>query len=214
MTDSEQYPPPPPPPPPPGEPTRKGRRRWPWIVGVAVVLVIVAAVAISDDEDDPQRRTVADATTTTAAEPSAEPPAVEEPTTTTAPPDEGPAVIGPDEWFTWTGGVEAQVTALERYTPDYDDTPGVPEVAALVTVRNGTSSTLDLTLADARLYGGPNGVQAERDYAHFGFEGSAPAGGTVTARYGFSVPEEHMSQIVIEFAPSWEHDSAFFEGAA
>jgi hypothetical protein len=175
------------------------------------VLFIVVAVASSGD-DEPTRRTT-DAGTTdepTTASDDATPPAVEEPE---APPaDSGVAQVGPDEWFTWDDGVEAQVTKLEQASVEYAALPG-PHVAATITVRNGSGATVDLILATANLYSGPNGVQAESD-GLYGFEGSVPPGGTATAQYAWAVPAEHFGQLRVEFSPSFSHDPAFYEGSA
>jgi hypothetical protein len=74
---------------------------------------------------------------------------------------------------------------------------------ATITVKNGTAAVLDLTLADAILYGGPNGVQAEDEYSFWGFEGSIPPGGTATAKFSWSLPAEYLDELRLEFAPTW-----------
>jgi len=204
MEETHISPPPPPPPP------TTGRRRWPWIVGVVAVIIIVIAIA-SGSDDEPTKRTAVDVTdeapTTTSDD--ATPPAVEEPI---APPsDSGIAQVGSDEWFTWDDGVEAQVTTLEQINVEYAVSPG-PHVAATITVRNGSGATVDLILATAHLYSGPNGVQAEAD-GLYGFDGSVPPGGTATAQYAWAVPAEHFGQLRVEFSPSFSHGPAFYEGA-
>jgi hypothetical protein len=47
-----------------------------------------------------------------------------------------------------------------------------------------------------------------------GFTGNVPPGRSSTSKQGFGpVPDEHQDEILIEFAPTWDYSSAFFEGA-
>jgi hypothetical protein len=216
---SGAYPPPPPPPPAPDErpppAPNQWRRRWPWIVGAVVVLAIIGAAVAATNDDEPTKRTTTDeaAVTTDAPDTTRDttPPASPEPS---APPTTSSDVakVGPNEWFTWSDGIEAQVTSLREATVDYASLPG-PHVIATITVKNGTAAALDLTMATANLAGGPNGVQEESD-GLYGFEGSVPPGGNATADFAWAVPAEHMAQLRLEFAPSFEHDPAFFVGSA
>jgi hypothetical protein len=210
--------PPPPPPPPTDEPPKRKRQLWPLLVGgllLAVVIGVVAAVAGDDDEptrrtstDDEESADTTDAPSTTRGTTPPAQPEPSPPTTTSS----DVAKVGPNEWFTWTEGVEAQVTSLRVGNVEYTSLPG-PHMIATVTVKNGSGGTMDLAMATANAYGGPNGVQAESD-GLYGFEGSVPPGGNATAEYAWAMPAEHHGQIRIEFAPSFEHDPAFFEGAA
>jgi hypothetical protein len=196
------------------------------VAALFVAVVGGIAVAVSGGDDSPTKSAV-DTTEATEpdeviAPPSDSPPASPEPppaTTTTTEP-EGPAAIGPNEWFTWTDGLEAQVTSVEQYTPDYDDDP-TPDVAVTVTVKNGTGHVFDGTMMTVNLYGGPNGTQAESGYDFYGFDGSIPVGGTATAKWSFMLPAEHLSAITVEVAPGWsddtymtEYEPAFFTGSA
>ena len=127
------------------------------------------------------------------------------------------AQVGPDEWSEYTDGVQVQVTKLEQYMMGkYSDASGQPGVVVTITVKNGSDAVLDLTVADTSLTYGPNGEAAEWDYSsdHRGFTGSVPPGRSATSMQGFGpVPDEHQDEILIEFAPTWDYSSVFFEGA-
>lgn len=122
------------------------------MMGVAVVMAVIVgvAVAVSASDDEPTKRTETADTTerTTTTERDSTPPVVEEPTTSTTAAQADIAAVGPNEWFTYTDGVEVQVTKIERFTPEYDDDPR-PDVLVTVTIKNGSSGVLDLTLAQA-----------------------------------------------------------------
>lgn len=190
---------------------------------IAIVLGFVGVAIVADAFDDvddelnsiesgtPPASTERSSTTELDQATDGSPPAVDDPTTTTTEADI--AQIGPDDWFTWDDGVEAQVTSIEQFTPEYDSTPG-PDVVATVTIRNGTDATIDAMMSTANLYAGPNGAQAEEEYSFYGFEGSIPPGQTATAKWAWTVPQEHLGQLRVEFSPSYEHDPAFFEGSA
>jgi hypothetical protein len=235
LPNAPSSPPPPPTPVEPVEPERKRKRSNKavpaLIIGVFVAVVFGIALAVSvGDGDTENTPVVAEEPETTEApasdEPAAsdEPPAASEPeppsTTTTAP---QPSIVnvGTTEWYAWEDGLEAQVTSIEQFTPEYDSTP-TPDVAVTVTIKNGTGANYDATQAMTILYGGPNGVQAEDgNFTYYGFEGNIPAGGTATAKWSFTVPPEHLSQLKVELAPGYtddtymtEYEPAFFVGSA
>jgi len=222
-------------PPPPVEPVEPERKRSnkavpALIIGVFVAVVFGIAVAVSVGDGDTENTPVAaeDPETTESPasdEPAAsdEPPAASEPeppsTTTTAP---QPSIVnvGTTEWYAWEDGLEAQVTSIEQYTSEYDDTP-TPDVVVTVTVKNGTGKAYDAMGSSLNLYGGPNGVQAENSGSYYGFEGTIPPEGTATANWSFTVPSEHLGQMRVEFAPGYgddtymnEYEPAFFVGSA
>jgi hypothetical protein len=217
----------PPPPPPAPKPERKRIKALPLlIIGAFVAAVFGLAVMVSVDNDtDNSPVALADTEAADDIEAPSEPaegPATDEPeppstTTTTAPEIVN---VGPAEWYEWTDGLQAQVTSIEQFVPEYDSTPN-PDVVVTVTVKNGTGGLYDATMSTLNLYGGPNGTQAEGEYSYSGFEGSIPPGGTATARWSFTVPAEHLTDLKIEFAPGWsddnyvtEYDPAFFHGSA
>jgi hypothetical protein len=231
-----QLPATPPPPPPvepqqPVEPKRKRSKALPaLVIGVFVAVIFGIALAVSVDGGDTENTPVAaeDPETTEAPaddEPavSDEPPAISEPeppsTTTTAP---QPSIVnvGTAEWYAWEDGLEAQITSIEQFTPDYDSTPN-PDVIVTATIKNGTDANYDATSAMTTLYGGPNGVQAEDEFSYYGFEGTIPPGGTATAKWSFTVPAEHLGQLKVELSPGYtddtymtEYEPAFFVGSA
>jgi hypothetical protein len=133
-------------------------------------------------------------------------------------PEDTTAQVGPDEWFTYEDGLQVQVT---KVTPvqlvDFGtDDPGGPGVEVTVTVKNGTGSAFDLTRSSVGLYAGPNGDTMEQAYGndHWGFEGSIPPTKAATTQFDFAVPTEMQRELLIEVAPSWDHQASFFEGAA
>lgn len=222
---------PPPPPPPPAEPERKRTKALPaLVIGVLVAVILGIAVAVSAGDDDTENTPVVaedpEATEAPASDEPAvsdDPPAVSEPeppsTTTTAP---QPSIVnvGTTEWYAWEDGLEAQVTSIEQFTPDYDSTP-TPDVVVTVTIKNGTGANYDAMSAMVTLYGGPNGVQAEDEFSYYGFEGTIPPAGTATAKWSFTLPAEHLSQLKVELAPGYtddtymtEYEPAFFVGSA
>jgi hypothetical protein len=145
------------------------------------------------------------------------PPAVEE---TTPPPEEpGVAKVGPTEWFTYEDGLKVQVTKLARAKISQyasGGKPGGTAVVVTVTIRNGSGTTFDTSLVTVKVSSGPNGDEAEQVYdtGIEEFSGSIPKGRAKTARYEFAVPKAHYGQVLVEVAPSFEHNGSHFEGAA
>jgi hypothetical protein len=192
-------------------------------VAVALAGLFGLAAALSVDDNEPTARSVDEPVTTDQPATTADntPPAVAEPpapTTTTPEAPAGPIPVGSGTWYTWDNGLEAQVTSLEQFTPDYDTTP-TPDVIVTLTVKNGTGQLYDGLMATMNLYGGPNGVQAEQEYTFYGFDGSIPPGATATAKWSFTVPAEHLSDLRVEFRPGYddsftEYEPGYFQGSA
>jgi hypothetical protein len=154
-----------------------------------------------------------------ARDPADTPPAVAEPESTPEPEPEGTIMqVGPDEWFTYEDGLQVQVTKVTfvQLADFGTDDPGGPGVEVTVTVKNGTGSAFDLTRSSVGLYAGPNGDTMEQAYGnnHWGFEGSIPPTKAATTQFDFAVPTEMQRELLIEVAPSWDHQASFFEGAA
>jgi hypothetical protein len=165
----------------------------------------------------------AQATTPTPTATDTVPPAVEETTPTEEPSQEEPSIskVGTTEWFTYEDGVQVQVTKLARYTPSEYNLSDIPKgsvaVAATVTIKNGTDKTFDADLVSVNLATGPNGDQAETTYDSDrgigSFEGSIPVKRSKTVKYGYVVPKAHLSQLVLEVTPSFDHAASFFQGS-
>jgi hypothetical protein len=223
---------PPPPPVEPVEPERKRSHVLPaLVIGVIVAVIFGIALAVSVGADDTENTPVAAEDPETTEAPASDEPAVsddppaasepEPPSTTTTTPQPSIVNVGTTQWCAWEDGLEAQVTSIEQFTPEYDSTP-TPDVAVTVTIKNGTGANYDATQAMTILYGGPNGVQAEDgNFTYYGFEGNIPAGGTATAKWSFTVPPEHLSQLKVELTPGYtddtymtEYEPAFFVGSA
>jgi hypothetical protein len=151
--------------------------------------------------------------------PADTPPAVAEPESTPEPEPEGTITqVGPDEWFTYEDGLQVQVTKVASVQlADFGtDDPGGPGVEVTVTVKNGTGSAFDLNLASVGLHAGPNGDAMEQAYGnhHWGFRGRIPPTKAATTQFDFAVPTEMQGELLVEVAPSWDHQVSFFEGAA
>lgn len=145
------------------------------------------------------------------------PPAVEE----TTPPADEPSIakVGATQWFTYEDGLKVQVTKLTRkkigpYASG--GSPGGTAVVVTVTIRNGSGKAFDSSLVDVKVAHGPNGDQAEQvfDSGIEEFSGTIPNGRVRTAQYEFAVPKAHYGQVQVEVAPSFDHNSSIFEGAA
>lgn len=199
------------------DPERKRSKALPaLVIGVFVAVIFGIALVVSVGDDDTENTPVAAEDPETTEAPASDEPAVSddppaasepEPPSTTTVPQPSIVNVGTTEWFTWEDGLEAQVTSIEQYTPEYDSTP-TPDVAVTVTIKNGTGANYDATQAMTTLYGGPNGVQAEDgNFTYYGFEGNVPAGGTATAGWSFTVPPEHLSQLKVELSPGYSDDT-------
>jgi hypothetical protein len=187
-------------------------------LGCGIYGMVTVEQAVNDLDDSFVASDTTDQSATT--ERDTEAPAVPEPSTPPTTEADTPDIVPVGGWFTWDNGLQAQVTAIERYTPEYDDNP-LPDVVVTITVKNGSDKVFDAAMSMMNLYGGPNGVQAESGYDFYGFDGSIPPGTSATAKWSFMVPEEHMSQLRVEFAPGYqdtpdfaEYESAYFTGAA
>ena len=145
------------------------------------------------------------------------PPAEPEPEVTEEPASEI-AKVGPDEWFEYTDGIEVQVTKLEAFElgPDaFSGAAGELGVVVTVTLKNGTGAVFDASMADVQVTYGPNGDPTEREYDEEGFTGSIPPGKNGTAKFDFgTVPAKYLKDILVQVAPSFDHQPSFFEGAA
>jgi len=128
-------------------------------------------------------------------------------------PEDTIAQVGTDKWFTYEDGLQMQVTKVtSMQLADFGtDDPGGPGVEVTVTVKNGTGSAFDLTRSSVGLYAGPNGDTMEQAYGnnHWGFEGSIPPTKAATTQFDFAVPTEMQGELLIEVAPSWDHQASF-----
>lgn len=148
------------------------------------------------------------------------PPAVVEPTPS-EPAETGIGKVGAKDWFTYEDGLQVQVTGLKKYkisSSAAGNLPGQVGVIATVTIKNGSGETFDANLVDVKLAAGPNGVETDQVYDSAkgvggGFEGSIPKGRSKTAKVAFGVSPAHLSKLVVEVAPSWDHEASFFEGS-
>jgi hypothetical protein len=136
--------------------------------------------------------------------------------------DSSLAKIGATSWYTYSDGIQAQVTKARRYTIGQyaaGGKSGDAGVIITVTLKNTTDKAFDTALTDVNLSSGPNGDTADSVYDSAngigsGLEGSIAPGRSKTAEYAFAVPTKQLGDLMVEVAPSWEYSPAFFEGSA
>jgi hypothetical protein len=136
--------------------------------------------------------------------------------------DDKLAKIGATSWYAYSDGIQAQVTKAVKYTIGQyaaGGAPGDAGVIVTVTLKNTTDKAFDTALTQVSLASGPNGDTAESVFdsangVSSGLEGSIAPGRSKTAKYAFAVPKKQIADLMVEVQPSWEHASAFFEGAA
>jgi hypothetical protein len=167
------------------------------------------------------------------AEPGDGPAVIEEPLETEPPleggdePSEQPQ--GPDsatfkDKYTYIDGLQVEVIKIvngkftEAQAEYRDDVkPGQPYTVMTIRVKNGTPKTVDL-VGSATVTYGPDGTEAETTYAEDsdiseGLDGKLLKGKSRSARYVFLIPPKHQNDVVLEFSPDFEHDSAMFSGS-
>jgi hypothetical protein len=130
--------------------------------------------------------------------------------------DTGPAKIG--QTFTYEDGLKVSVVSAKKATAGQypiEGSPGDPTAIITVKITNGTEKKFATDEVSMDVSYGKNGDQASDLYEFDGFEGSISKGRSKTAKYEFLVEDKKgLNDLVIEVTPSWDHDSAIFEGAA
>ena len=130
--------------------------------------------------------------------------------------DTGPAKIG--RTFTYEDGLKVSVISAKKDTAGQypiEGSPGDPTAIITVKITNGTAKKFAADEVSVDVSYGKNGDQASDLYEFDGFDGSISKGRSKTARYEFLVEDKKgLKDLVIEVTPSWDHDSAVFEGAA
>lgn len=126
--------------------------------------------------------------------------------------------------YVYTDGVEieiikikrGQISAYDAEINDNDTKAGDPYVVFTVRVKNGTNKRLDLSASGSVSYG-PDGEAAESSF----LEGADDLGLTGTVLPGKSkssessawlIPSKYQDDVVYEFSPDFDHDSAVFAG--
>jgi hypothetical protein len=136
---------------------------------------------------------------------------------------------GPDnatfnDEYTYSDGLQIEVIKVVNATfmaaqAEYRDDVkrGQPYTVMTVRVKNGTPKTVEL-MGSATVTYGPDGTEAETSYAEDrdiseGLDGKLLKGKSRSARYVFLIPPKHLDDVVLEFSPDFEHDSAMFSGS-
>jgi hypothetical protein len=194
----------------------------------AAAAMLLGACGVSNDRLTGEPTSSSQASTPTAApssDPATETPAVSEPTQEPSEePSEEPAnnVTTIGKTLTYESGLAVRVVSAKVFNPgEYalGLQPAHKAVKVTWTITNGTSATVDVSSAEARLTYGADGVEAESIYAdgvdgQYPFDGSLLPGKRKTASSAFSVPKAGLSSITIEIEPDFDSETAFFTGKA
>lgn len=180
---------------------------------LALGLIPLALTACGVAPDEPTT-TVTETTTSSSWTPTTEAPASAEPTTE-APASADPADLSLSfgETFEWEDGVKATVSTPTSFTPtEYAaGGEGYPShVKMTVTIVNGSDAPLDASFVSPTVQSGQReGDEVFDDGLEGSPLGSILPGRTVTYDAGYGVDDP--SDIVAEFAPTWDHDYAYWE---
>lgn len=135
---------------------------------------------------------------------------------------EDPQVATFDEKYTYEDGVQIEITKIVkgRFTGaegEYADTEKKGDSYAKLTarVRNGSKKTVNLS-ASATVSYGPDGEEAVKSYlldSDSGLDGKLIPGKSRSAVAVYLIPEKYWGDVVMEFTPDFEHESAVFSGS-
>jgi hypothetical protein len=200
-------------------PSTKKSKAW-LIVTVAAIIVLLLGIggclAITGSALNAADEALSE--TSASLEPASGSPSPESSTESSdkAESDAGPAKIG--QTFTYEDGLKVAVVSAKKDTAGQypiEGGPGDPTAIITVKITNGTAKKFATDEVSIDVSYGQNGDQASDLYEFHGFEGSISKGRSKTAKYEFLVENKKgLNDLVIEVTPSWEHDSAVFEGAA
>jgi hypothetical protein len=138
-------------------------------------------------------------------------------------PSEAPAKVANfKEKYVYEDGLQVEVIRIvnSRFTKsqtEYSDEAkaGDPYSKFTVRVKNGSKLTVKLS-ASATVTYGPDGVEAEKSYLlddDSGLEGKLLPGRSRSAAAVYLIPPKYYGDVVMEFTPDLDHDSAVFSGS-
>jgi hypothetical protein len=130
--------------------------------------------------------------------------------------DTGRVKIG--QTFTYEDGLKVSVVSAKKDTAGQDPVEGsAGDPTAIITIKitNGTAKKFGAGDVWVDVSYGKYGESASDLYEFNGFVGTISRGRSKMAKYEFLVEDKKgLNDLVIEVTPSWDHDSAIFEGAA
>jgi hypothetical protein len=160
------------------------------------------------------------------AEPSPEP-TTEEPAPEPEPTEEEPAsssgTVAFGETWTYSDGLEVTVASAGPVAVAPDaygvETTGGEALALEITIKNNTGATFDPSVAmTSSVSYGDAGTTAEQvfdgTYGGDMFTGAIPAGKSKTVVEAYGIPHAELGDVVVVFAPSFDHEDAVFMGSA
>jgi hypothetical protein len=199
--------------------TIKKRKTWLIVVVLATIsllLLIGGVMAITGSTINAVDEALSE--TSASLEPESSSPSPEPTTESSDEPDgdTGPVKIG--QSFTYEDGLKVSVVSAKKDTAGQDPIEGRPgDPTAIITVKitNGTAKKFAAGDVWLIVTYGTYGEVASDQYEFNGFVGTISSGRSKMAKYEFLVEDkEGLNDLVIEVNPSFDHDSAIFEGAA
>jgi hypothetical protein len=217
-TSEPPYQPPPWAAPPPSTKKRKTRLIVVVVATIGLLLLIGGGLAITGSANNAADEALSESSAS--LEPESSSPSPEPTTESSDEPDgfvSGAVKIG--QTFTYEDGLKVSVVSAKKDTAGQDPiegSPGDPTAIITIKITNGTAkkfATGDV-LVDVS-YDSKNGDLASDLYEYNGFVGTISRGRSKMAKYEFLVEDKKgLNDLVIEVTPSFDHDSAIFEGAA
>jgi hypothetical protein len=200
-------------------PSTKKSKTWLIVAVVAISCLLVGIggwLAITGGAFDVADEALSE--TSASPEPASSSPSSESTTESSDEPDgdTGPVKIG--KTFTYDDGLKVSVVSAKKDTAGQDPiegSPGDPTAIITVKITNGTAKKFGAGDVWVDVSYGKNGDLASDLYEYNGFVGTIQSGRSKMAKYEFLVEDKKdLNDLVIEVTPSWDHDSAIFEGAA
>ena len=217
------YAPPEPPyqPPPWAAPPPSTKKRKTWLIVVVVstlglLLLIGGGLAITGSGINAADRALSE--TSASLEPESSSPSPEPTTESSDEPDGDTGRLKIGQTFTYEDGLKVSVVSAEKDTAGQDPiegSPGDPTAIITVKITNGTAKKFGAGDVWVDVGYGEDGDPAWDLYEFNGFVRTISRGRSKMAKYEFLVEEKKgLNNLVIEVTPSFDHGSAFFEGAA
>jgi hypothetical protein len=207
-------------PPPWAAPPLSTKKRKTWLIVVVVasiglLLLIGGGLAITSGAINAADETSTE--TSAALKPESSSPSPE-PTESSDEPDGDTGRVKIGQTFTYEDGLKVSVVSAEKDTagPDpVEGSAGDPTAIITVKITNGTAKRFGAGDVWVDVSYGEDGDPAWDLYEFNGFVRTISRGRSKMAKYEFLVEDKKgLKNLVIEVTPSFDHDSAFFEGAA
>jgi len=144
------------------------------------------------------------------------------PSPTVTPSDQPPSDF--HHKYVYADGLQVEVIRIQRghFTASQvkyvstGEKKGDPYVLFVVRVKNGSRALVDLSSSETVTYG-PDGKEAEFtnavDGSGGGLNGKLLPGRARSETFAYLIPDKYQSDVVMEYSPDVEHDSALFVGS-